>query len=69
MPGPARYWVRFRDKAGVAFDPARYFSEAAQARRRRQGLPAADFTDRPVRPDYVAAVQARDAGFGGGGSR
>ena len=57
--GPAgRYWVSFRDKAGVAFDPARYFSPAAQARRRRQGLPAADATDRPVRPDYVAAVQA-----------
>ncbi|GAA4505975.1 hypothetical protein GCM10023172_34610 [Hymenobacter ginsengisoli] len=57
--GPARYWVSFRDKAGVQFDPARYFSPAAQARRRRQGLPPADFTDRPVRPDYVAAVQAR----------
>jgi len=51
--------VRFRDKRGVAFEAARYFSPAAQARRRRQGLPAADPTDRPVRPDYVAAVQAR----------
>jgi serine protease AprX len=57
--GLARYWVSFRDKDGVAFDPARYFSPAAQARRQRQGLPAADFTDRPVRPDYVAAVQTR----------
>ncbi len=57
--GATRYWVRFQDKKGVAFDPARYFSPAARARRQRQGLPAADFTDRPVRPDYVAAVQAR----------
>jgi subtilisin family serine protease len=57
--GPARYWVSFRDKAGVAFEPARYFSPAALARHRRQGLPVADFTDRPVRPDYLAAVQAR----------
>ncbi|QKG56586.1 S8 family serine peptidase [Hymenobacter sp. BRD128] len=56
---PARYWVSFRDKAGGRFDPARYFSPAARARRQRQGLPAADFTDRPVRADYVAAVRAR----------
>jgi len=58
VAGPARYWVRFRDKQGVRFDAARYFSPAARARRQRQGLPAADFTDHPVRPDYVAAVQA-----------
>jgi serine protease AprX len=57
--GAARYWVRFQDKNGVAFEPAHYFSPAARARRQRQGLPAADFTDRPVRPDYLAAVQAR----------
>lgn len=57
--GAARYWVRFQDKQGVAFDAARYFSPAARVRRQRQGLPTADFTDRPVRPDYVAAVQAR----------
>jgi serine protease AprX len=57
--GAGRYWVRFQDKHGVAFDAASYFSPAARARRQRQGLPAADFTDRPVRADYVAAVQAR----------
>ena len=55
---PARYWVQLRDKQGVGFDPARYFSPAARARRQRQGLPPADDTDRPVRPDYLAAVQA-----------
>jgi subtilisin family serine protease len=55
---PARYWVSFADKAGVAFDPAAYFSPAAQARRRRQGLPAAEASDRPVRPDYLARVRA-----------
>ena len=53
-----RYWVTLRDKQGVGFDPAQYFSLAAQARRQRQGLPPADYTDRPVRPDYVAAVRA-----------
>ncbi len=54
----SRYWVTLRDKQGVGFDPAQYFSPAARARRRRQGLPPADYADRPARPDYVAAVRA-----------
>ncbi|MBX0289856.1 S8 family serine peptidase [Hymenobacter sp. HSC-4F20] len=53
-----RYWVSFRDKAGQRLRPAAYFSPAAQARRQRQQLPAADSTDFPVRPDYVARVRA-----------
>ena len=53
-----RYWVTLRDKQGVGFEPAEYFSPAARARRQRQSLPPADYTDRPVRPDYVAAVRA-----------
>jgi serine protease AprX len=56
---PARYWVTLRDKSGVSFDPARYFSPAAQARRVRQNLLAFDATDLPVRADYVAAITAR----------
>ncbi|UYZ64238.1 S8 family serine peptidase [Hymenobacter weizhouensis] len=55
---PARYWVVFRDKAGQQLAPASYFSTPAQARRQRQHLPAADSTDFPVRPDYVAQVRA-----------
>ncbi|AHJ97588.1 S8 family serine peptidase [Hymenobacter swuensis] len=59
MPPPtARYWVSFRDKAGQTLQPTAYFHPAAQARRQRQYLPAADSTDFPVRPDYVARVQA-----------
>ncbi|NVO84411.1 S8 family serine peptidase [Hymenobacter terrestris] len=54
----ARYWVTFRDKAGQMLQPAAYFDPAAQARRRRQHLPAADSTDFPVRPDYLARVRA-----------
>ncbi len=53
-----RYWVSFADKNGVRFDPKTYFTPVARARRRRQGLPAADDTDRPVRADYLAAVRA-----------
>ncbi|RZK45527.1 MAG: hypothetical protein EOO59_20910, partial [Hymenobacter sp.] len=55
---PGRYWVSFADKAGVAFDPAAYFSPAARARRQRQGLPAYEATDLPVRPDYLGRLRA-----------
>ncbi|UOQ70716.1 S8 family serine peptidase [Hymenobacter cellulosilyticus] len=50
--------MRLRHKAGVQFDPATYFSPAAQDRRRRQHLPAADSTDFPVRPDFVRQITA-----------
>ena len=59
VPSPARYWVAFADKQGVQFQPQAYFSAAALARRRRLHLPAADAADQPVRPDYLAAVQAQ----------
>jgi subtilisin family serine protease len=55
---PARYWVSLTDKTGVAFDPAAYFSPAARARRQRQGLPAYEASDLPVRPDYLARLRA-----------
>ncbi len=55
----ARYWVTLSDKKGVEFDPKKYFSPEAQARRARQHLPAFDATDLPVRPDYVAAIAAQ----------
>jgi serine protease AprX len=53
-----RYWVALTDKSGVRFNPQRYFSPQARARRRRQQLPAFETTDLPVRPDYVAAIAA-----------
>ncbi|MBF9140637.1 S8 family serine peptidase [Hymenobacter properus] len=56
---PERYWVTFRDKDGVRFNPKQYFSPEARARRRRQHLPAYEASDLPVRADYVAAVRAR----------
>ena len=60
-PAPAaeRYWVTLRDKNGVQFNPAHYFSPEARARRRRQHLPAFVASDLPVRPDYLAAIVAR----------
>jgi subtilisin family serine protease len=56
-PPTAGYWVELRDKAGVSFSPTTYFTAAAQARRQRQHLPAADSSDFPVRPDYLRAVR------------
>lgn len=56
---PSRYWVTLRDKDGVRFAPARYFSPAARARRVRQHLPPSEATDWPVRADYLAAITAR----------
>ncbi|KUG07672.1 S8 family serine peptidase [Solirubrum puertoriconensis] len=58
-PVPAKYWVFLRDKRGMRFDTAAYFSPQALARRRRQGLPLADTTDFPLRPDYLRQVQQR----------
>lgn len=55
---PAKYWVFLRDKHGMSFDAAGYFSPRAQARRRRQHLPPADTTDFPLRSDYLQQVRA-----------
>ncbi|MCC3157021.1 S8 family serine peptidase [Hymenobacter sp. 15J16-1T3B] len=55
---PVKCWVFLRDKHGVAFDAATYFSPQARARRRRQHLPAADSTDFPLRLDYLRQVHA-----------
>ena len=56
---PTRYWITLRDKSGVSFAPARYFSPAAQARRVRQHLPAYEASDLPVRTDYLAQITSR----------
>ena len=59
QPPATRYWVTLRDKHGVRFAPAHYFTAAARARRTRQHLPAFEATDVPVRSDYVAAIAKR----------
>ena len=55
---PVRYWVTLRDKTGVSFDPTRYFSPAAQARRARQHLPAFD-AHRPARAARITWPPSR----------
>ncbi|RSK24069.1 S8 family serine peptidase [Hymenobacter metallilatus] len=56
-PSASRFWVTFCNKAGQSLRPEVYFSPAAQARRQRQHLPAADSTDFPVRPDLLTLVE------------
>jgi serine protease AprX len=50
------YWVFFKDKAGVDFDPATWFSEKALERRQMQGIEITE-TDKPVVREYVKAVE------------
>lgn len=56
-PQPTKYWVFLRDKHGVNFKPDAYFTPQAMERRRRQGLPLADTSDFPLRPDYLGQVR------------
>jgi thiamine phosphate synthase YjbQ (UPF0047 family) len=48
-----KYWVAFKDKAGVEFDPFEYFHPSAIDRRVRNGLAISDSSDFPVSKHYV----------------
>lgn len=50
------YLVEFTDKEGQSFEPFDYFDPHKIERRKRLGLPLADFRDYPVREDYVRSV-------------
>lgn len=52
------HWVLFTDKDSVEFNPYTYFDAKAIQRRLKQGYPLDDFTDLPVRQDYLNAVGA-----------
>jgi subtilisin family serine protease len=51
------YWVFFKDKAGVKFDPHSYFDKKTIERRKRQGIPLDQYTDRPVKESYLQELQ------------
>ncbi len=53
-----RYWVFFRDKDGVKFDPYAYFDPAAIQKRNAHHIPLAQYTDLPLREDYLQSVRA-----------
>ncbi len=52
-----RYWVFFRDKKGVEFNPVAYFDQKAIDRRIRMNLPLYSESDYPVSPDYIAHIE------------
>ncbi len=51
------YWVFFRDKSGVEFNPAEYFDAKALERRLRHQISLFDESDYPLNQDYVHEVQ------------
>jgi len=51
-----RYWIFFKDKEGVVFDPINYLDEKTIVRREILGLPILDSTDFPVNSHYLRQV-------------
>ncbi|MFP4047795.1 MAG: hypothetical protein ACLFT4_08585, partial [Bacteroidales bacterium] len=51
------YWVFLEDKEGVSFDPYEYFDTKTIARRKMQGIPLDQYTDRPVKSEYIQQVE------------
>ena len=48
-----KYWVFFKDKADVSFNPYEYFDGKAIERRLRNNLPINDVSDYPLNKEYV----------------
>jgi serine protease AprX len=53
-----RYWVFFKDKDGVVFDPYAYFDPAAIQKRIRNHISLAQYSDLPLRQDYLGGVRS-----------
>ncbi len=53
-----KYWVEFRDKKGVSFDPFEYFDIRTIEKRELRGIPLAMETDLPLNEEYYDAVNA-----------
>ncbi len=51
-----KYWISFRDKAGVTFDPYSYFSSRTIEQRIAMHIPVNDSTDFPVSENYINAL-------------
>ena len=51
-----KYWVTFRDKAEVVFNPFDYFDQRTIDQRIRNNISLNDSTDFPVRQDYIDQV-------------
>jgi hypothetical protein len=53
-----KYWISFKDKAGVTFDPLSYFSQRTIDQRQQQGLSLCDSTDFPVSEKYLKTISS-----------
>lgn len=51
-----KYWISFKDKNGVSFDPYVYFDQRAIDQRLARGISLTDSTDFPVSNRYLSAV-------------
>jgi serine protease AprX len=51
-----KYWVFFKDKSTEPFDPYSYFDGKAIERRVKHGIPLVDFSDLPVKKEYIEQV-------------
>ena len=52
-----RYWVFFRDKDNVEFDPYSYFDARTIQKRLSRGTSLVEYTDLPVRQDYIEGLE------------
>ncbi len=59
-----RYWIFLSDKDGVAFDPYQYFDPAAIQNRLVKQIPLVQFSDMPLRQDYLDGIQSISGNLG-----
>ena len=53
-----KYWISFKDKSGVTFNPSEYFCARTIAQRIEQSIPLIDSTDFPVNENYLSVVSS-----------
>jgi len=56
--GQDKFWVLFADKDGVEYNPYEELDPKAIARRNKLGLDLYDYTDLPVRTDYLDIIES-----------
>lgn len=51
------YWINFKDKGNVSFNPNEFFDKKAVDRRLKHNLPVYDYSDIPISTAYLQAVE------------
>ena len=54
--GQDKYWISFRDKSHVSFDPYSYFDSRVIEQRIQQKISLNDSSDFPVNPGYLSQI-------------